>query len=53
MVKKLFLSTLIVIGIMYGAGYDFHWIKHSIVTVADTGASDMTGNVNPHGNWGN
>lgn len=51
MLKKLVLSSLIVLGIMYGAGYDFHWIKHDMLELASNNAAEMTGN-GDRGGWG-
>ena len=51
MVKKLILASLIVLGIMYGAGYDFHWIKHDVLELANGNAQDLTGN-SGKGGWG-
>jgi|GEM_PF-1427328 len=53
MFKKLLLATLIVFIGMWSAGYDVWAIKDTILSAADTNASNMSGrNQIEGGDWG-
>jgi len=40
--KKLLLSTLVMAGILWAAGYDFHWLKHDVLELANENAAGLT-----------
>ena len=51
MVKKLVILTVLVIGVLWGMGYDFGELKDDILGAADSNADELTGRAGP-ADWG-
>ncbi|QZD88627.1 hypothetical protein K3148_07010 [Qipengyuania aurantiaca] len=50
MIKKLLLGSLVVVGVIYGAGHDFSSLKRQINSASNENARHIT--VRDHKGWG-